>query len=85
MSWQQQMFFTGLAQARHIRDLRDHSTCPHCHTQWTASRPTEAAFDHDFQGMIFCPDCYQGSRANRNLNTLFLQDGHRVPAKERDR
>ena len=52
---------------------------------WQASRDLDGAIDHDFQGTIFCPDCFDGSRSNRHLNTPFLNDGHRLLLKERDR
>ena len=75
----------GAAHNRRLRNLQDHATCPHCARFWLAGQRTETAIERDFQGTIFCPECYSGSRSNRDLNTFFLQDGHRVPVKERER
>ncbi len=75
----------GAAHNRRLRNLQDHATCPHCARFWLAGQRTETAIEHNFLGLVYCPECYQGSRANPDLNRMFLQDGHRVPAKERDR
>ena len=75
----------GAARNQRLRELQDHATCPHCLRFWLASQRTESAVEQDFRGTIHCPECYEGSNANPNLHRMFLQDGHRVPAKERER
>ncbi len=79
MDWQQQMLMQSAGRLRRLRDLRDHSTCPHCLAQWRASRDDDWAVQRDFRGIVTCPECLRPSRENRHLTTLFAWDGHREP------
>lgn len=76
---------SGAGRIRHLRDVRDNATCPHCLMRWRASAPTPGAHEKDFNGVIYCPDCFEGSRTNPRLYTPVFWDGRRLPMKERDR
>ena len=76
---------SGVARQADLRRLQVHATCPTCHLRWQASAPTETATERDFQGVIYCPDCYDGSRSNPHLHAPFFQAADRLRVKERER
>lgn len=80
-----QIMMQANIQAGWMYDLRQHSTCPHCHMRWCASATTERAYAKDFDGSVFCPECYEGSRTNPRIRGLLLSDGRRLPLLQKER